>query len=168
MTNKNDIHQEFLKAYEAFSDGIFRHIYFRLMNRERALELMQDTFMKTWDYIGKKGAKDTIKSLLYKIANNLLIDEYRKKKEESLEQLAEKGIVPKVAISTEKIDIKMESEKALKVMEKLEDKYKEAITMRYVEEMSIQEMAETTGESENNISVRINRALKQLKQLLNG
>ena len=53
-------------------------------------------------------------------------------------------------------------------MEKLEDKYKEAITMRYVEEMSIQEMAKTTGESENNISVRINRALKQLKQLLNG
>ncbi|MDQ5961718.1 MAG: Sigma-70, region 4, partial [Patescibacteria group bacterium] len=37
--------------------------------------------------------------------------------------------------------------------------------MRYVDDMTIQEIAELTGDQPNSISVRLHRALKKLKEL---
>jgi len=40
--------------------------------------------------------------------------------------------------------------------------------MRYMNDLSIQEISEISGESENNISVRIHRGLEKLKQISNS
>lgn len=37
---------EFMKAHDAYADALFRHCYFRLYDRERAKDLVQDAFMK--------------------------------------------------------------------------------------------------------------------------
>ena len=39
---------EFMKVYDAHVDAIFRHCYFRVFDRERARDLVQETFLKTW------------------------------------------------------------------------------------------------------------------------
>ena len=166
MNDTEQKNMEFMKTYDDFSDNIFRHIYFRVYNRERAMELMQDTFMKTWNYISKGGKIINLKAFLYKTANNLVIDEFRKKKEESLEALEEQGINPKIE-NKEEIETKIESDKVKRVLSQLEDKYGRVITMKYIDELSIKEIAEVTGETENNVSVRLNRGLKQLRQILN-
>ena len=38
--------------------------------------------------------------------------------------------------------------------------------MRYVDDLSIKEIAEITGETENNVSVRIHRGLEKLRELV--
>lgn len=47
----HDVRQKFLAAYDAYADAIYRHCYFRVFIRGRAEELMQETFMKTWEYL---------------------------------------------------------------------------------------------------------------------
>src|SRR3989344_5622010 len=89
-----NLEQEFLKAYDDLADAIFRHCYFRVSDRDKAKDITQDTFTKTWEYIARGGKVESIKAFLYRVANNLIVDEFRKKKELSLERLADSGFEP--------------------------------------------------------------------------
>lgn len=161
----NVIRRKYLKAYEDFADAIFRHCYFRTSNKEKAKDLVQETFIKVWEYAFiKKNEVQNIKALLYKTANNLIIDEYRKNKPVSLEMLQEKGFEP-VSLEYQNLETIFSAKELLKLIEHLEPKYKNAVIMRYVDGLSPKEIAQITGENENNISVRINRGIKKIKEL---
>ena len=62
---------DFADAYDAYADAIFRHCAFRCFNRERARELMQETFIKAWDFLVSGKDIDNVQAFLYKTANNL-------------------------------------------------------------------------------------------------
>ena len=86
--------QDFIQAYDAYADAIFRHCAYRCYDRETGKDIMQDTFMRAWDYIAKGNEVGHMRGFLYKIANNLIINHAKKKKTESLEKLAENGFEP--------------------------------------------------------------------------
>ncbi|MDP3953780.1 MAG: RNA polymerase sigma factor [bacterium] len=169
MDPKDTLKVEFTRAYDEYADAIFRHCYFRISDRERAKDLMQETFIKTWDYILKHDERiDNLRAFLYKTAHNLVVDEYRKAKgNASLETMQEDGFQPGVTETiTDSVGAKLESEYVLKVVEKIDGKYREAVIMRYMDGLTPKEIAKITGETQNNISVRINRGLKQLREIL--
>lgn len=166
--NQTQIEKDFLEAYEKYSDKIFRHCYFRNGDRERALELMQETFTKTWNYIkeGNKLKIEFLQAFLYKVANNLLIDDSKKKRTESLESMEEAtGFTPGVDNSQE-IKTKIDLDLIKEVFPKMNPDYREVIVMRYIDDLAPKEMAKILNVSENLVSVRINRAIDQLKKLL--
>lgn len=94
MASKVEI--SFLKAYDDYSQAIFRYCYFRVFDREQARDLVQETFMKTWEYLASGKEVQNLRAFLYKVANNMVIDLSRKKKSLSIEDLAEKGFDPLV------------------------------------------------------------------------
>lgn len=157
--------QEFMKAYDSYADALFRHCYFRLYDRERAKDLVQDAFMKAWEYIAKGREVENIRAFLYRILHNLIVDEFRKKKTVSLDELYEKGIdIP----TREKLDQNdmAEIKNIISIFRKLKPNYGDAVAMRYIDDLTPKEIATITGESENNVSVRINRATAQLRALM--
>lgn len=164
--NNQEIKENFIQAYEEHSDAIFRFCLYKLyFDREKAKDLMQQTFTKTWDYISEGKEIDNLKAFLYKTARNLIIDYHRKKKEQSLENILDSGRQFGDS-STEEIHDKIEVEKYKKLMQDLDEKYREAVMLRYVEELKPQEIAEILDISVNNVSVRIHRGLKKLKELI--
>lgn len=156
--------EQFMKAYDELSDAIFRHCYFRIGDRERAKDLMQDTFTKSWQYITEGASVKNMKAFLYRVANNLIIDEYRKKKEISLDSLQEQGYDPGFDDRT-KNEARIDAQFTINTINKLDKKYREVVLMRYIDELSPQEIAEVIGEKENNVSVRLHRGIKQLKDI---
>ena len=74
--NSMESHESrFLNAFEEYSDALFRHASIRISDREKAIDLVHDTFTKVWSY-GRDGHKiDSYRSFLYKVLNNLIIDE---------------------------------------------------------------------------------------------
>lgn len=158
---------DFEAAYEQYSDAIFRHCYFRLFNRERGKDLMQEAFMKAWEYISKGNQVDNIRAFLYRIANNLIVDEFRKKDKQSvsLEDLHEKGWEPGYDALPE-IQSALDEKYVLATLNKVEKKYREVLIMRYVDHLSPAEIAAITNETANVISVRIHRGIKQLKSFI--
>lgn len=167
MPKNIDIMEQFMKAYDDLSDAIFRHCFFRIGDRERAKDLMQDTFTKSWQYIAEGQSVKNLKAFLYRVANNLIIDEYRKKKELSLDGLMATGFEPSTD-DTRKTERTIDAQFALKIIDKLDSKYKEPVLMRYMDELSPREISDITGDSENNISVKIHRGLKQIKEILDN
>ena len=54
---------------------------------------------------------------------------------------------------------------AVKLLDELDEMYRTAITMRYLDEMSPREIAEALGVSENVVSVRIHRGIEKLSKI---
>lgn len=160
--------EQFAKAYDQHADAIFRHCCLRVYDRELAKDLMQETFMKAWKYYSEgEGEKiENIKALLYKIATNLIIDHSRRpssKQSASLEDLVEAGFEPGEDRS-DKLKDELDAKDALKIMDRIKEDYREVLILRYFNDLSLKQTAEALGISENLVSVRLNRALQELKK----
>jgi RNA polymerase sigma-70 factor (ECF subfamily) len=164
MTNATPTNEAFLEAYDAYADAIFRHCYFRVYDRERARDLMQECFMKTWEYITAGKEVKNLRAFLYRVANNLVIDSSRKKKERSLEEMAETGFDPSDN-GHKQIVIDAESSHMKGLLERIEPHYRQVIEMRFIDGLSPSEIAEALGQTENAVSVRLHRGIKQLRAI---
>jgi len=163
---KSDIQEkQFTEAFESLSDALFRHSFFRVSNREVALDLVQETFMKTWNHISIGNEIENIKAFLYRVVNNLIIDYYRKSKSSSLDNLLDGGFDPQ-GDGADSIVASSEISLIKKGLSFLPEKDREVIVMRYVDGLSLQEISRTLEESENAISVRLHRALKKAKEII--
>lgn len=163
-----DLKITFKEAYDEHSDSLFRFAFYKLSDREKAKDVVQDTFVKVWEYMASDGAEiGNIKALLYRIATNAIIDNYRKKKELSLDSLVEDGFDPNDHrnSSTTMID-ESEAEMVIKAIHDLEDEDRALMLMRYIDGLSVKEISIATGQRENTVSVRIHRAIKSLKDVL--
>ncbi len=159
--NKN----EFLEVYEKYSKDIFRYCCYKVSDREKANDLLQDTFIKTWEYINKGNEVENVRAFLYRTANNLIVDGFRKKKTLSLESLEEQGFDPSFD-NTERMTDQMDGAIAMKYVKDLPKVYKEVIIMRFVEQLTVQEIAFILKEKENNVSVRLHRSLAKLRKII--
>lgn len=153
------------KAYDEYADAIFRHVYLRLGNREVAKEIMQDAFVKTLLVLKKGTEIENIRAFLYRIANNLLIDHVRKKKSVSLDDMQEAGFEPS-GESEEDLHVKMEGTRVAATLSMLREEDRDLIVLRFVDGMKPQEIGEMLDLAPNTVSVRIHRALKELKSHL--
>lgn len=156
---------DFAKAFDEHKDEIFRHCYFIVFDRDIALEIMQDAFMKTWEYISDGNDIDNVRAFLYRTASNLCFNYKRKKHEASLDALQEEGFDPPSEDEKFKRDV-VEEERVMAVLKQIEEPYRTAVSMRYIQGLSPAEIADILGESANTVSVRITRGVKQLRTLL--
>lgn len=160
--------EQFAKAYDQHADAIFRHCCLRVRDRELAKDLTQETFMKAWKYYSEgEGEKiENLKALLYKIATNLIIDHSRRpssKQSASLEDLVEAGFEPGEDRS-DKLKDELDAKDALKILDNIKEDYREVLILRYFNDLSLKQTAEALQISENLVSVRLNRALQELKK----
>lgn len=165
MSTSNSQSAVFLKAYEDYSDAIFRYCFVRLQQRDVALDLMQEAFMKTWEYVGQGNTIQNLRAFLYRVANNLVIDYVRKRKESSLDKLMEQGFDAPFEIR-DAVYSAIDAKYVIKTLEQLDEKYQIPILLRYVDDLPIKEIAEIIGESENVVSVRIHRGIQQIKKII--
>lgn len=169
-----DLQKDFEDAFEAYNDELFRHASMRLKDRDRAVELTQECFLKVFEYAKKGGEVLALRPFLYRTLRHLIIDEYRRKKPVSLEGLAESDegrsvenlLPPDESNSLEAAIERFDGKRAMEALLTLPDIYREALSLRYVGGLSPREIGEIVGESENVVSVRIYRGLKKLKEML--
>jgi RNA polymerase sigma-70 factor (ECF subfamily) len=164
---------QFEQVFEAHADELFRHASMRLSDRERAVELVQDAFLRTWDYVQKGGEVRDFRAFLFRTLRHLIIDEYRKHKTVSLEGMmvdeddsVDRLLPPDESNTLEAAMDRHEGARVLVVLKDLPDLYREVILLRYIEGLTPQEIAVVLEESENVVSVRIHRGLKKLRTLL--
>lgn len=83
-------------AHHDHHKGLIKLAYFKVHDKQISEDIVQDTFMKTWMYLVRGGKIDLMKAFLYHILNDLVVDEYRKRKAISLDVLIDKGFDPGV------------------------------------------------------------------------
>lgn len=163
-----DLKKRFETAYEEYSDSIFRYALVKCRDRQIALDITQEAFVRTWNYLRKKGPIDDIRPFLYRVAHNLWYDYVQKdKRRTSLDTLVDAGWQTAAEERTDTEALTKESQRmVLDKLNELDDEHRDILILRYMEEMDIKEIATILGKTENATSVHIHRAKKKLESLL--
>lgn len=154
----------FIRAYDELADDIFRFCAFRLYDREKARDVMQDTFTKTWVYVQAGNEIENLRAFLYKTARNLSTNEMVRSSAFSLDEMQQvAGYDPEDQVSETPEDI-AEASVLMSHLAELDPSSQEVLTLRYMNGLAVKEIGEILGEAPNTISVRIHRAIEELKK----
>ena len=122
--------------------------------------------MRAWNFLCEGKKIDNMRAFLYRVANNLIIDDVRKKKETSLDVMQAAGWDPGYD-QTPDMQKRIEQGKILTTLKRMDRDYREVLIMRYIDGLPPSDIANILGESANTISVRLHRGIKQLRSFLN-
>ncbi len=166
MTLKQEVEQRAVLtvAHDDYGKKFKSYASFRVRNTAISEDLVQDTFKKTWAYLVKGGKIDIMKSFLYHILKDLIIDEYRKRKTSSLDSLMEKGFEPSTDDSKRLINF-LDGKRAILLISRLPEKYQKIMRLRFIQDLSLKEISLITGQSKETVAVQIHRGLQKLKVL---
>jgi len=159
----SSIESQFLALMDQYQDAIFRFLYFRLGNRPLAVDITQDTFTKTWQYLCSGKTIEYPEAFLYRAARNALIDYYKKGKTSSLDTLMEGGYDPATEASTDEL-LRNDTVALMRdLIGLLDEESQHIIFLRYTEEKPIEAIAELYGKTTNAMTVQIHRIIKKLR-----
>ena len=133
-------------------------------------DLCQETFLRALRGFSRLRDPSRFSSWLYRTAENLLRDHFRRKKRrrgkvvftDELET-EDRGIGPE-----EKLFQKEEMEQLLARIESLPERYREPLLLRHARDMPYSEISSLLGISENSVRVRIFRARQMLRAKCNA
>jgi len=164
--------EAFIKVYDETVNDIHRFVYFKIGNREEANDLTSQIFLKTWNHIQNNSLEDskTLRALLYKIARNTIIDHYREtgnKISVSLDDEDNKiDVVDNAQDPEEKMDQEANMELIKSKLPLLKEEYREVIIMKFINDLTLEEIADISGKKKGNVRVLLHRALNALKELV--
>ncbi len=152
----------FLESFNQYNDAIYRFCVVKVSNIDLAEDMTQEVFTRYWLYVKDEKEISNVRALLYTIAGNLAKDWYKKKKSVSLDERLENGLdVTSRELSSE---TQAQYNEVLTAMDDMDERDKEVLYLRYVEGFEPKHIAEIIGETANNVSVRLNRAMARLKE----
>lgn len=165
---KNKDQKSQTKLVNKFWVSVFSFVMKKVKNETEADEITVNVFSKVLSKIDLYDPNFQFKTWVLTIAQNTVIDYWRKKNrdsETSIEYMEEfRNTLVK---SPEELLISEEEDKEIiKVIESLEANYQEIINLIFFEEKSIKEISDILNISVSNAKVRIMRAKKVLKELL--
>lgn len=157
----------FGSLYDKYQPQIYRFIYLKIGHREEAEDLTHQVFLKSWQSIdGFNFQGFPFSSWLYSVARHQVIDYYRTKKikitfEEVIELETDDDPLP------EAIDNELTIEKVKKAITCLGDEQQDVIVLRFIEDLSLQEVASILEKTEGAVKLLQHRAIKNLRKAIN-
>jgi len=153
--------------YDKYQPQIYRFIYLKVSHREEAEDLTHQVFLKSWQSIEKFNFQGfPFSSWLYSVARHQVIDYYRTKKtkitfEEVIELETNNDPLPEV------IDNELNIEKVKSAIACLREEQQDVIILRFIEDLSLQEVASILEKTQGAIKLLQHRAIKNLRKTLN-
>jgi RNA polymerase sigma-70 factor, ECF subfamily len=158
---------EFLQIFDAHGGSIFGFIYNRVgRHKELAEDISQEVFVRAWRERERfDPAKGGIKTWLFTIARNLIIDHYRAQARRQTDSLEN---VPESHTATHSSDASLLMHFLTGKLPELSEEDCELITLRYIEQLELEEIAEIIEKNYNATKVAVHRALYKLRDLINS
>jgi RNA polymerase sigma-70 factor, ECF subfamily len=165
----------FEEIVEIYKDKVFRLCYRMLGNTHESEDAAQETFIRAYVNLNSFNLKLKFSTWLYRIATNLCIDRLRKKKPDyyldaeiaGTEGLTMYSQLPADTVLPEKEIESMEiQEQIQKEISKLPEKYRAVIVLKYIEELSLNEISEILEMPLGTVKTRIHRGREALRNQL--
>jgi RNA polymerase sigma-70 factor (ECF subfamily) len=166
VASKEGDNLAFARIYQELLTPIYRYIYFRVSDESTAKDLTQDVFLKVFKSL-QGYSPDAVLSYFYTVARNVLIDWYRKKKIQTVDEgdfeniLVEEGNPEQVFLQ------KDDSEKLREAISKLSVNEAEVITLKFIAELSNKEISVLLSKTEESVRQLQSRGLRNLRKILN-
>lgn len=165
----------FGEIVELYKDKVFQLSFRMLGNRHEAEDIAQEAFIRAYVNIQSFNMNLKFSTWLYRIATNLCIDRLRKKKPDYYLDAEVKGtegltmyshIPSDASLPEEDVESLELQESIQKEISKLPDKYRSVIVLKYIEEMSLNEISEILDIPLGTVKTRIHRGREALRKQL--
>ena len=157
---------EFKKRFLSFHSLIYRISYNILENRDDADDVSQEVYIKLWEQRNNLENVRNDEAFVVTMTKNVSIDLLRNNHRKATSVIENKDMVGEHR-EEERIDARDELSHVMKCMSALPQTQQEVIRLRHFADMSITEIAETTGQTEVNIRQLLSRARRTMKEKLN-
>ena len=166
---KNGQKEAFNEIFQRYQKKIFSFLYYLTQNKDTAEDLSQNAFLNAYKAISAWNGTGSFKNWLYKIAYREALG-YWKKQKRNLEIFTDEGELPDMADDAEDIDIQLGNREILeKALSQLPIIYRTVLLLRYFNELSYEEIAESAKLPLNTVRTHLRRAKialeKELKKL---
>jgi RNA polymerase sigma-70 factor (ECF subfamily) len=147
--------------YERYSAAIYRYIYFRVGEVELAEDLQAEVFLRMLEGIHRYEDRGwPISAWLYRIAHDRTIDTIRRRRSRQQVPLeAWNGTSEGPDVS---IEVRFDHEELKRMLEELTDEQRQVIHLRFMADMSVQEVARTLGRTEGSVKALQHRGIQSL------
>ena len=160
-----------------YQHKLYQICYRMLGNKQEAEDIAQEAFVRAYINLHSYDQKRKFSTWLYRIATNLCIDRIRKKKPDyyldaevagtdgldMYSQIAADEQLPEDVITQMELQDRIQYE-----ISRLPDKYRSVIVLKYIEELSLQEISEILDMPLGTVKTRIHRGREALRKQLNN
>jgi len=159
----------FQALYDRYISQIYRFVFLKVGQKQDAEDITQHVFVSAWENMSSYENRGfPFSSWLYRIASNATIDHFR-----TSGRTVDIEAVPEEYLrnddnQTDAVDTAIGIETVKVMLAKLEPDQQNVLIMKFVEERSNKEIAESLQKTEGAIRVIQHRALKQLKTLIDA
>lgn len=165
----------FAELIEIYKDKIFQLAYRMVGNRQDAEDIAQETFLRVYANLNSYDENYKFSTWIYRIATNLCIDRGRKKRPDFYldaevetgdgldwySRLSSQDKTPEDKVVTQELQ-----ETVQDALSQLQPKYRSIMILRYIEDLSLQEISEIVKLPVTTIKTRIHRGREALRSKL--
>lgn len=167
----------FAELVELYKDKMYHLAYRMLGQAQEAEDVVQETFLRVFTNLDRYDDTQKFSTWIYRIATNLCIDRLRKRKASySLDAEMPEGegadwysLLPSNDASPESELLLSETQEHIrKAVDSLPEKYKSVVILRYLQDLSLQEIGDVLGMPVTTVKTRVHRGREFLRKKLEG
>lgn len=162
---QNGDHAAFAQIYDRYAQPLYRYIYFRIGDPDLAEDLRAEVFLRAFESLDRYEDRGwPLSAWLYRIARDRTVDVIRRRR---LRQT-----VPLESWSgacdgpDREVDARLDCEELQRLLHDLTDDQRQVIYLRFMADLSIQEVALRLGRSEGAVKALQHRGLQSLARRL--
>lgn len=150
-----------------FEGPLYRYLLATAGDTQLANELVVDCFSDFFQALPKmKGNADQLRPFLFSVARNSLRRHWRRQRHaleplELAEEIASKGPTPSEVVAAQD-----DHSQLLTALQQLDDITREVFVLRFIEQLSLAEVAKAVGEPLGTVKSRVHRGRQRLESLL--
>lgn len=150
-----------------YKDMVLRTALSMLTDKGEAEDILQMTFIRAYEAREKfKGDEVGLRRWLYRVTINLCMDFYRKRRAYlRLDQMKESGFEPVAEFPHARQEA---TDAVWKAMDCLDSKHRSVVVLRYLHDLSYEEIAKTLDIPLGTVKSRLNTAIKIMRKKLGG
>ncbi len=161
----------FVSIVNEYSPSLYAHAVMRLGEPRAAEDAVQETFLRAYRAMPRFEGEFHLRAWLHRILTNVCFDEGDRRRREvrtfdRMASLADPVVPP--ADEVLDFDRDVAQREVATALASLPDAYRQALELRYVDQLSFREVADATGVSEENARARVHRGRAALRRLISG
>jgi RNA polymerase sigma-70 factor (ECF subfamily) len=156
------------QLYDQYSLRIYNYVFHRVAQAELAEDMTAQVFVRMLESVRQgRGWQSSFSGWLFRIAHNLVIDHYRRRRRATVVELDETTpVLDQAGDPVRRTEAQLEIDAMRKALGKLTEEQAQVITLRFLEDLSIAEAAAAMNKTEGAIKALQYRAVLALRRVM--
>jgi RNA polymerase sigma-70 factor (ECF subfamily) len=150
----------FTELYDAYKERLYRFVQLKVPSATEAEDITAEVFIAAWTYLQSRTVLH-LSGYLFLVARRRIAEFYRSRKPDNLPIEHAEQVVDGLGME-QVLSARTEWERVWAALQSLHPEYREILTLRFIEQMEVGEIAEVLGKRKNTISVLVHRARSAL------